>query len=202
MKKYFVTGIGTEIGKTIVSAIFTEALRADYWKPVQAGDLENTDSMKVKRLISNTESIIHPEAHLLTQPMSPHAAAEIDNVQLSWTSMNLPKTKGDLIIEGAGGLMVPINSTELMLDFASMHDFEVILVSRNYLGSINHTLMTYEVLKAKGCNIRGLVFNGESNAETEKYILEYTGLPCLVKIEEEEEINNETIRHYAEKIVW
>lgn len=202
MKKYFITGIGTEIGKTLISAIFTEALNADYWKPIQAGGLDKTDSMRVKEFISNPTSVIHQEAHLLSEPMSPHAAAEIDGVQLKWENIKIPNVNKNIIIEGAGGLMVPINDSELMLHFAKLHDIEVVLVSQNYLGSINHTLMTYEILKANGCKLAGIVFNGPTNVETEKYILNYTGLNCLLRVFQEDNLDKEIIMKYANKIEW
>ena len=109
MKRYFVTGIGTEVGKTIAAAIITEALEADYWKPVQSGELDDSDAMKVKELISNQHSFLHPEAYKLTQPMSPHAAAERDGVEIDLNSIQIPKTENHLVVEGAGGLLVPLN---------------------------------------------------------------------------------------------
>src|SRR5690606_18999923 len=140
-KKIFVTGISTEVGKTIASAIIVEALQADYWKPVQAGDLENSDTHKVKLLISNPTSVFHQNSFALQTPMSPHAAAKIDNVTISLSKIKKPNTKNDLVIEGAGGLLVPINEKETILDIIKS-DYKVIVVSRHYLGSINHTLLT------------------------------------------------------------
>src|SRR5690606_3561748 len=146
---YFITGIGTEVGKTIVSAILTEALEADYWKPIQAGDLDNSDTDKVKALVSNSKTVFHPNAFALKTPMSPHAAAEIDGVLIEKKKIQRPKTENSLVIEGAGGLLVPINDSETILDLIRPEDF-VILVSRHYLGSINHTLLSMEALKNRG----------------------------------------------------
>ena len=109
MRRIFVTGIGTEIGKTFCSAILVEALTADYWKPVQAGELDDLDSDFVRHAISNTKTNIHPEQYLLSEPMSPHAAARIDGIHLSPATFQRPETDNHLIIEGAGGLMVPLN---------------------------------------------------------------------------------------------
>src|SRR6476659_2243052 len=113
---YFVTGIGTEIGKTLISAILVEKLQADYWKPIQSGDLDFSDTLKVKNMISNSRSTFHPEAYRLTQPFSPHHSAELDHVQIDLNKIQLPETTQNLIIEGAGGLMVPLNQDKLMID--------------------------------------------------------------------------------------
>src|SRR3990172_7256718 len=129
MRKLFVTGIGTGDGKTVVSAILTEALKADYWKPVQAGELDNTDTMKVQRLVSNKVSVFHPESYRLTGFMSPHAAATIDNVIIDFNNIQIPDTDKTLIIEGAGGLMVPLNDEQLVIDLIKYLNAEVVLVS-------------------------------------------------------------------------
>src|ERR1700753_1865673 len=143
-KPLFVTGIGTGIGKTIVSVILVEKLQADYWKPVQSGDLQDTDSDKIRSLVSNDKTRIFPEAYRLTQPFSPHKSAAIDNVTIDPDAFVVPVTDNMLIIEGAGGLMVPLNNNFLMIDLIKKLNAEVILVSRNYLGSINHTLLSLE----------------------------------------------------------
>lgn len=199
MKKIFVTGIGTDVGKTVVSAILTEALEADYWKPIQAGGLEFSDSIKVENLISNTKTKIHQEGIKLNSPMSPHAAAEIDNVEISLTDFSLPETNNNLIIEGAGGLMVPLNDKDLIIDLIQHLAIDVVLVSQNYLGSINHTILSIDALKNRGINVIGIIFNGNSNKETEKYILNYSSLPCLGRIEQHTEINKEIILKYKQQ---
>jgi dethiobiotin synthetase len=196
MKKIFVTGIGTDVGKTVVSAILTEALEADYWKPIQAGDLENSDSIKVGNLISNAKTKIHQEGIRLNSPMSPHAAAEIDNVQIELTDFKLPKSANALIVEGAGGLMVPLNDKDLIIDLIQNLDIEVVLVSQNYLGSINHTILSIDALKNRGIKVLGIIFNGKSNKETEKYILNYSGLICLGRVEQHQKINKEIVLGY------
>ncbi|NND89015.1 MAG: dethiobiotin synthase, partial [Flavobacteriaceae bacterium] len=140
---YFITGISTEVGKTIASAIITEALKADYWKPVQAGELDHSDTMKVKRFVSNEKTVFHPSAFDLKTPMSPHAAADIDGQSISAKEIKRPSTKNNLVIEGAGGLLVPLNSTETIADLIKPSD-KIIVISRHYLGSINHTLLTIE----------------------------------------------------------
>tara|TARA_R110001592_G_scaffold302663_1_gene574582 strand:- start:1954 stop:2577 length:624 start_codon:yes stop_codon:yes gene_type:complete len=196
MKTYFITGIGTDVGKTVVAAILTEALEADYWKPIQAGDLENSDTIKVQKLISNCKTIFHQEAYRLTQPMSPHAAAKIDTNLIDFDKIATPKTNNNLIIEGAGGLMVPLNDSQLIIDLIKNIDAETILVSQNYLGSINHTLLSIDVLKTKGIKIKGIIFNGDANKETEEYILNYTEVTFLGRINNHSTINKEVVLSY------
>jgi dethiobiotin synthetase len=197
MKTYFITGIGTDIGKTIVSAILVEALKADYWKPIQSGDLHQSDTMKVQGLISNSISHFFPEAYRLTEPMSPHAAAAIDGVTINLDSIKVPPTSNNLIIEGAGGLMVPLNNDSLVIDLIEKLKAEVILVSRNYLGSINHTLLSLEALQRRNIPIKGIIFNGNPVNTSEKFICEYTGLKSLFHIDNEETIDKQTILKYA-----
>jgi dethiobiotin synthetase len=178
-KRLFVTGIGTEIGKTIVSAALVEKLQADYWKPVQSGDLENSDSLKVKNLVSNPRSFIFPESYKLTQPFSPHKSAAIDGITIEREKIRPPVTDNTLIIEGAGGLMVPLNDKFLMIDLIKELGAETILVSTNYLGSINHTLLSIYALKQYGIPVKGIIFNGVKDIYSKEYILKYTGIELL-----------------------
>lgn len=194
---YFVTGIGTDVGKTIASAILTEALQADYWKPVQAGDLANSDSIKVKDLVTNEKSVFHREGFLLSQPMSPHAAASIDNKKLSVKNIKRPKTSNVLVIEGAGGLLVPLNHKETITDLILPQD-RIILVSKNYLGSINHTLLSLELLKNRGLDCFGIIYNGERNDASEEVILKMSGARVLGRIEVEPYFDRNVIKEYAE----
>ncbi len=197
--RLFVTGIGTEVGKTVIAAILTEALEADYWKPVQAGDLDYSDTHKVRDLVSNDKSVFHPETHALNHPMSPHAAAERDGVEISLDDFQLPQTENNLIVEGAGGLMVPLNSKDCIIDLIEKLDIEVVLVSRNYLGSINHTLLSVEALQNRSIKIRGIIFNDKENKDTESVILKMTGLKCLGRVEFEENLSSESISRLAVK---
>lgn len=170
-KHYFITGIGTDVGKTVISAIIAEALLANYWKPVQAGDLENSDSIKIKRYCSEKVTIL-PELFKLKTPASPHYAAELDKVNIQLADFILPEVEGNLIIEGAGGLMVPINKEGLLyLDVLQKWNLPIIVVSKHYLGSINHTLMTLEILKQHHLAVELLVFVGDENKATEEIIL-------------------------------
>jgi len=156
--RFIVAGIGTEIGKTVVSAILVEALQADYWKPIQSGALEDSDTETVRQLISNSRSRFHPEAYRLREPLSPHAAAAIDGVTIALENLVIPETDNSLIIELAGGLMVPLNDTDLNIDFVQQTGLPVVLVSRNYLGSINHTLLSVDALKNRQIPIMGFDF--------------------------------------------
>ena len=192
-------GIGTNVGKTVVSAVLVEALKADYFKPIQCGSLDDSDTMWVRKLVENKESVIHAEAHRLNGFMSPHAAAKADGVELVINELALPDTANTLIIEGAGGLMVPLNDKEMVVDLIPHFDAEAILVSQNYLGSINHTLLSIELLRSKGVKIAGIIFNGDTVSTTEEVILGYSGIPCLGRIAQEEHLNKEVISQYAAK---
>lgn len=198
VKRIFITGISTGVGKTIASAIIAEALQADYWKPVQAGDLDDSDSMKVKGLLSNGSSKIHDNAYALHSPMSPHAAAAIDGIRINPGHINEPETENHLVIEGAGGLLVPLNEQDTILDLIKP-DYKVIVVSRHYLGSINHTLLTIECLKQRGLQ-SFLLFNGDENPATEQIILKMGGVPLLGRIGEEKMFNREIVLAYAREL--
>jgi dethiobiotin synthetase len=192
-KPLFVTGIGTGIGKTLISAVLVEKLQADYWKPVQSGDLDNSDTIKVRQLVSNSTSVFHPETYRLTQPYSPHKSAALDGITIDEQTIVLPQTNNRLIIEGAGGLMVPLNDHFLMINLIKQFDAEVILVSQNYLGSINHSLLSIEALKQRNIPIKGIIFNGEANVSTEDYILAYTQIPLLGNMQVLDEINQRSV---------
>lgn len=198
-KNLFVTGIGTDVGKTVIAATLVEALQADYWKPAQAGELDNTDTHTVKRLVSNEKSHFFDERYRLKEPMSPHAAAELEGIEINLSDFELPKTDNRLIVEGAGGLMVPLNSKgDLIIDLIKHVDLAVVLVSRNYLGSINHTLLSVEALQNREIEIAGIIFNGEPNKATEDVILRYTGLRCLGRVPQLRQVDTTTIESLAD----
>ena len=195
--KLFITGIGTDVGKTITAAIITQALEADYWKPIQAGDIDHSDSHKIQHYISNQKTIIHPNSYQLNTPASPHLAAELDGVSIVLVQIIEPKTKNHLVIEGAGGVLVPLNSTDCVIDFVRS-DYKVIVVSRHYLGSINHTLLTVEALQNRKIKIAGIVFSGAENKATESIILQKTKLTCIGRIDEEPYFDQNVIQYYAD----
>ena len=194
MKPLFITGIGTDIGKTLISAILVEKFKADYWKPIQSGDLHNSDTMKVKSLITNATSVFHPESYRLTQPFSPHKSADLDGIRIELQSISLPKTSNNtLIIEGAGGLMVPLNNREYIVDLIQTLEADVILVIKNYLGSINHTLLSLELLKLKNIPVKGIIFNGENDSYSEQAILNHSKLSILGRVPFVVELDREKI---------
>ncbi|MFZ8999975.1 MAG: dethiobiotin synthase [Bacteriovoracaceae bacterium] len=193
----FVTGIDTNIGKTISSSVLVEALEADYWKPVQCGDLENSDSMKVSQLISNEKTKIHPETYRLKTPASPHLAAEIENIEISLENFDLPSTQRPLVIEGAGGILVPLNNSDTIINLAQKFKAKVILVTKNYLGSLNHTLLSIEYLKSLGLPIKGMIFNGKEDEGLENFLIQKTNVPKLVNIPWFEEMNPALIKEMA-----
>jgi dethiobiotin synthetase len=195
--KYIIAGIGTEIGKTFISSILTEALQADYWKPIQSGALDFTDTDTVRSLISNTKTVFHPEVYRLNEPMSPHAAAAIDGVKIELSKFELPQTDNHLIVELAGGIMVPLNDRETNIDLIKKLNIPVILISKNYLGSINHTLLSVEVLKMNNILVKGLIFNGEQNKSSEGFILNYTKLECLGRVNFEKNIDRNVVKKYV-----
>ena len=195
-KKYLITGIGTDVGKTVVSAIVAQALEADYWKPIQSGELDNSDSHKINRLTNDLVQVL-PERYRLNEPLSPHASAAIDGVHLKLSELTLPETNGNLLVEGAGGLMVPINDTDLLIDAFKRWNLPVIIVSRHYVGSINHTLLTIEALQNRRIAIKGLVFVGDENKATESFILNHTKVPFLMRVPSAAEVTAEFVQEQA-----
>ncbi|UII21064.1 dethiobiotin synthase [Fulvivirga ligni] len=194
---YFVSAIGTDSGKTLASAILTQALKADYWKPIQAG--EPTDSNTIRNWLGDRVKV-HPEAYYLKTPASPHYAAEVDNIRLSINNLKCPLTQNNLLIEGAGGLLVPLNETEKMIDLIPHFKAELILIANVYLGSINHTLLSLEAIKSRGIKLRGIIFNGPDVKSTKDIIMSHTSAPCLLHISEENVIDGAVIKRYAAEL--
>jgi dethiobiotin synthetase len=195
--KLFITGISTDVGKTIVSSIIVEALEADYWKPIQAGDLDNSDSHKIKSYISNDKTVIHENSYKLNTPASPHLAAELDGITIDLKQIKEPETQNHLVIEGAGGIFVPLNNNDCVIDLIQK-DYKVIVVSRHYLGSINHTLLTIEALQNRKINIAGIIFSGDENKSSESIILNKTRVKCIGRIEQEPYFDQNVIKEYAD----
>jgi len=196
MRKIFVTGIGTDVGKTIVSAVLTQALKADYWKPIQTGTEFDNDTERVKKLVTNSGSVFHKEAYALKASTAPHAAAKAENVRIDLESIQLPETNNTLIIEGAGGLFVPINEKDFVIDLITKFDAETILVVQNYLGSINHTLLSIEALKSRKINLLGIIVSGVENVPSEEIILQQSGIKLLGRIHKEGSFTAEVIKKY------
>lgn len=199
MKKLFVTGIGTDVGKTLAAAILVEALEADYWKPVQAGSLDHTDADTVRELISNPKTILHPETYRLRLPTSPHAAATAERIKIEPANFSFPQTQNHVVVEGAGGAMVPLTNDFLLIDLLASWKLETVVVARNYLGSINHTLLTVEALQKRHIPIRGIIFNGEPTPSSEDVILKYTNLRRLPSLLPEPQLTKAVVRQYAQQ---
>ena len=195
-----IAGIGTEVGKTVASAVLVEALQADYWKPVQSGYPPDSDTNTVRNLVSNSRSRFHAETYLLREPLSPHAAAAAEGITLDPVQLMVPQTTNSLVIELAGGLMVPLNDTYLNIDFVAKTGLPVVLVTRNYLGSINHTLLSVEALQRRNIPIMGLIINGPIVPATESVLLSYTDLPCLLRIQDEPELTKDVVKKWADQL--
>lgn len=198
---FFVSGIGTDVGKTVVSSVLCELLFANYWKPVQSGELDNTDSMKVERLVSFETFQYYPEQFRLTQPLSPHVSAKLDGVHIEAADITFPEFTGNLIVEGAGGLMVPVNENGLLYcDLAAEWNLPTILISRHYLGSINHTLMSIETLRNRNIPILGIIYVGDELPMTEDIIFTKTQIPTLFHVPIFENLSKETISTFATQL--
>ncbi|HVX51778.1 MAG TPA: dethiobiotin synthase [Chitinophagaceae bacterium] len=198
----FVTGIGTEIGKTLVSAIIVEALQANYWKPIQAGFEDGSDNHRVRRLITNTQSNYYDEVYKLKLPASPHIAAREENSNISID--NIVKSyqaipPGLLVIEGAGGIMVPLNDNDFVIDLVERLNARVILVSRNYLGSINHSLVTAALCKQRKLDVAGWIFN-DQYLHYEEEIAAWSGYPRIASIPFTSQVNSTFVKEQAEMI--
>lgn len=204
MKPVFITGIGTGVGKTVWSAIVTEALGADYWKPVQAGFEDGTDSLFVSSMISNRRSKIHPELYKLALPASPHIAARAENrkIDLDLICEQFRRLESDnefCVVEGAGGLMVPLNEGEFVADLISKLGAGVLLVSRNYLGSINHSILTSMAARSYSLATKGWLFN-DRYMDYEDELVNWSGISKLGTIPFMEKVTPEFIREQALKV--
>ncbi len=192
---YFVTAIGTDSGKTLFSAMLAEALKGEYWKPVQAG--YPTDTETITKLTAGSV-YCHNERYVLNTPASPHFAASVDGVEIVPDDLALPQTQNHLVIEGAGGALVPINDDDFVIDLVPRFNASILLVSNLYLGSINHTMLTLELIKQRGYPLTGIIFNGPANKASEDIILKHHNVPCLLRIPELETVNYAVIKQYAE----
>jgi dethiobiotin synthetase len=203
MRPLFVTGIGTGVGKTIWSAVLTEALQADYWKPVQSGYEDGTDAASVSTLVSNPGSCIHKEVYNLRLPASPHIAAREEGIRIDLAEIRkafdqLPCQNDHIVIEGAGGIMVPVNDHDFILDMALALDADVLLVSRNYLGSINHSLLTAHMARSRGLKVLGWLFNDQF-MDYEEEIVHWSGYPKIASLPFSDVINRDFVRLVAEQ---
>lgn len=197
----FVSGTDTGIGKTVVSAMLTAGLDASYWKPIQSGLEEETDTEFVKRVTEVPKEQIIPERYRLTEPLSPHASAEIDCVSISLDDFELPEFNTDhLVIEGAGGLLVPINGEDMIIDLIQTMDVPVLLVARSELGTLNHTFLSLEALRSCDIPILGVIMNGPKNESNHKAIEKYGEIKVLAELDRIKNLNNNTLISTFKKI--
>ena len=196
--RIFVTSIDTNVGKTVCSSILCAGLGYDYWKPVQCGDLDFSDSMKVKSYSPLTK--VHAERFKLNAPMSPHEAAKLENMDISINDFKLPKSE-EIIIEGAGGVMVPLNyKGNMIVELASMFKAKVIIVFKNYLGSINHTLLTIDKVKSVGLDVLGLLVVGDEVTSSERIIEDATQMNIIARIPIVDRINKKWVKEQGLKV--
>lgn len=198
--RVFVAGIGTGVGKTVVSAVLTEALQADYWKPVQTGTIVSTDKEMVEMLVSNSKTKVFENSLEFLHPYSPHYAAAIEGRDIQLSNFIVPSTTNRLVMEGAGGLLVPLNNTHLMIDLVKQLGTPVVLVTKHYLGSINHTLLSIEVLKQRQIPLAGIIFNGDKFADNEEIITGFANAPVIGRIEYSEDIDKSFVQQEADKL--
>ena len=196
--RIFVTSIDTNVGKTVCSSILCAGLGYDYWKPVQCGDLDFSDSMKVKSYSPLTK--VHAESFQLNAPMSPHEAAKLENMDISINDFKLPKSE-EIIIEGAGGVMVPLNyKGNMIIELASVFEAKVIIVFKNYLGSINHTLLTIDKVKSVGLDVLGLLVVGDEVISSERIIEDATQMNIIARIPMVDRINQKWVKEQGIKV--
>ncbi len=196
-RKFVIAGIGTDVGKTIAAAILCEALNADYWKPVQAGKLFNSDSDIISKLTEGKIKV-HPEAYPMQFTMSPYASAKREGIEIDINKIVPPSTANTLFIELAGGIMVPLTKDIMMIDLLAKWNYPVILVSKNYVGNINHTLLTCIALKERNIPVAGIIFNGDINEDSETIIIQHSGAKLLGHIAEMKPVDAASIKKQAE----
>lgn len=195
--RYFITGIGTAVGKTVASAILTEALNADYWKPVQTGG--EKDYLTIESLLRRKIKV-HKSAYDLSLPASPDIASKEENIVIDLKKIQIPETQNALIVEGAGGVLVPLNDEATQMDLIKALNIPVVLVIREYLGCINHSLLTLQVLKSENIEVAGIMFFGEPGSVILSSILRRTKVPCILQAHLEESVDTAMVKKYAKLI--
>lgn len=193
MKSLFITGTDTNIGKTFVSAVLTLGLKASYWKPIQSGIETETDTQFVKRVTQLPDSFFLDEVYKLKLPRSPHEAAKAEGITIDLNIIEFPKRDKCVIVEGAGGVLVPLNDKNYMIDLIQKLELAVILVCRTQLGTINHTLLTIEALENRGIPILGIIMNGDEDLENQKSISMFSGIPILGQIKTYKTVSKQTL---------
>ena len=189
----FITGTDTGVGKTLLSALLVAALQRKYWKPIQTGACEGTDQQAVMKWADVPEDRTCPEAYIFNPPLSPHLAAEEKGIEIDFERIRRPSSSSPLIIEGAGGLLVPINSKQLMLDLTIHLNVPIVIASRTTLGTINHTLLTLAAARNARVDIRGVVMIGHENSENRRSIERYGSAPVIGSIPWLDHIDRSTL---------
>ena len=200
MSGFFITGTDTEVGKTLVSAWLLTQLDGSYWKPIQAGTVPTTDSATVQRLAELPVSRVLPEAYLLPEPMAPHEAARRANIALDMEKLKLPPHDGLVVVEGAGGLMVPIASGAYMIDLADSLDLPIVLVARSTLGTINHTLLSLEAIRRRGLPLAGVVISGPETPHNRAAIERFGQVEVIAEIPFLETVSRDTLKAIAPEL--
>lgn len=200
MNRFFITGIGTNVGKTLISAILCEAMQADYWKPIQCGIEDGRDKDTVKKLLSNSKSVCHNETYLLKEPASPNIAAKKENIKITMDSLQLPSTLNKICIEGAGGPLVPLNESFYVIDIAKQNNLAVILVVSSYLGCINHSLLCIDYLLGHNYKLHGLILNGNFDEDVKNSIINYKRVTVLGEIPYTDKPDKKFVSDQASKL--
>lgn len=200
MSGFFVTGTDTEVGKTLVSAWLLTQLDGSYWKPIQAGTVPTTDSATVQSLAELPVSRVLPEAYLLPEPMAPHESARRANIVMDMEKLKLPPHDGLVVVEGAGGLMVPIVDGAYMIDLADALDLPIILVARSTLGTINHTLLSVEAIRRRGLPLAGVVISGPETPHNRAAIERFGKVEVIAEIPQLETVTRDTLRAIAPEL--
>ncbi|MFP4083979.1 MAG: dethiobiotin synthase [Desulfonatronovibrio sp.] len=192
--RFFVTGTDTGVGKTMVCALLAAGLRHNYWKPVQSGSMDGLDSDVVRELAGLEQDRIIPESYVFSRPLSPHLAAQKEGARIDPDLIQLPANPGSLIIEGAGGVLVPLNKDFLMIDLIKKLAVPPLIVASNRLGVINHTLLTVTALKQAGIDILGVILNGAVNNEHKQAIEHYGNVSVLAQLERLDNITRKKVK--------
>lgn len=195
--KFIITGTDTDVGKTVFTTALMLAMngemKTEYWKPVQSGIQETVDTRRVQTLSGYPDNYFHPETYVLSQPLSPHRAAELDNVTIDIDALEIPDTQNALLIEGAGGALVPLTRTTLFIDVFALWRLPVVVVARTELGTLNHTLLTLEALNARKIPIHGVAFVGQDNPDNIQTISEFGNIKILGRLPVLEKLNAATL---------
>jgi dethiobiotin synthetase len=194
MHGFFITGTDTDVGKTLVSAWLATHLGASYWKPIQAGTEPTIDSATVQALAELPSERVWPEVYLLPEPIAPHEAARRAGITLDMAKLRMPEHQGLVVVEGAGGLMVPITDKAYMIDLAGQLDLPIILVARSTLGTINHTLLSIEAIRRRGLPLAGVVVSGPETPHNRAAIERYGQIQIIAEIPWLKTINRSVLK--------